>query len=501
MAGKGVRRVSHHKRHHGIQRAGSLFFLSLRLSGFHLLHLRHDILHDQAHLRAGRQHTVDGIGGKPVRIHLMEQIADMAVDLRASRSAQIRDLVSCGVEHHAGMIVILLYHALHFRIHMLQEIQGIVVGVLMFGPHIRELIHDQHTILVAGIQHRLAHGMMGAPDTVKSGLLHLTAPALLRFGQSRGSDDAVVVVDTGSSEFYLFSVDAQAMLRIQLQPADPEVLVRLIQQLLAGVNLHLTLIEIGVVAVPELRVFDADSLNHFLLLLTEHGHNGGIFSHNLIVKGNRAYHIYLLSVSGEILHIHADLHHRRLRIHGRGGNPHAVRRDMDSRSNHQIDIPVDTAAGIPTAVGLHIVRDDHDLIVCAIVQIFVQNYIKIAVSVELSRRQILIDVNHGVGIDALKLQNRRLIFPLPGGEKRFLVGVNSAGPVACLGAVGRVRRPLLMHHRVMGKLHNDAVVLPAHQRSHQRGAALFKLPVRVPFFPDHTTFSFTFFCTLYYNEW
>ena len=82
-----------------------------------------------------------------------------------------------------------------------------IIRILMIRPHIRQFIHYKDSVFVARIQHRLAHRMMGTSDTVESGFFHLTAASLFRFLQRCGANDPVIVVDTGSAQFYLLAVD------------------------------------------------------------------------------------------------------------------------------------------------------------------------------------------------------------------------------------------------------------------------------------------------------
>ena len=64
--------------------------------------------------------------------------------------------------------------------------------------------------------------MMGAAHRVKSGFLQLTAPAVLSVRESRRADDPVIVMDTGSPQFNLFSVKPQTLLCIKAQRAKPD---------------------------------------------------------------------------------------------------------------------------------------------------------------------------------------------------------------------------------------------------------------------------------------
>ena len=117
-----------------------------------------------------------------------------------------------------------------------------IICILVIRPHIRQFIHYEDSVFIARIQHRLAHRMMRTSDTVESGFFHLTAASLFRFLQRCGANDSVVVMDAGSAQFYLLSVDAESMLRIQFQFADTKRLMYFVKFFLSCINIHYTFI-------------------------------------------------------------------------------------------------------------------------------------------------------------------------------------------------------------------------------------------------------------------
>ena len=88
------------------------------------------------------------------------------------------------------------------------------------------------------------------------------------------------MMDTGAPQLHLPAVDAQAVLRIQFQPANTEMLPRLIQKLFARINLHYTIVQLRRVRTPQFRLKQCDPLTDLLLCLHKHGHAHFIHTHH-----------------------------------------------------------------------------------------------------------------------------------------------------------------------------------------------------------------------------
>ena len=75
-------------------------------------------------------------------------------------------------------------------------------------------------------------GVVGTAHCVKSRLFQLADSTIRRVGVLRRSDNSVVVMDAAAPQFYGFSIDPESMAGIQLQPADTEGSLLLIQNLI-----------------------------------------------------------------------------------------------------------------------------------------------------------------------------------------------------------------------------------------------------------------------------
>ena len=84
--------------------------------------------------------------------------------------------------------------------------------------------------------------------------------------------------------------------------------------------------------------------------------------------------------SGEIFHLGFHLGNRRLTDFSRG-DTNRILHNVHFISNQKIDIAVNTASGVPAAVGIGIVGDHLDLILFPGAKITVQSGIKAAVAV------------------------------------------------------------------------------------------------------------------------
>lgn len=92
--------------------------------------------------------------------------------------------------------------------------------------------------------------MVGAADTVKARLLQQSALPVLCGFKGSCTNDAIVMMDTGASQFYLLAVDSQTVEGIDFQLTNTEGLPNLVQKLLTSVQRQMTLIQRRIVAIP-----------------------------------------------------------------------------------------------------------------------------------------------------------------------------------------------------------------------------------------------------------
>lgn len=76
--------------------------------------------------------------------------------------------------------------------------------------------------LIAGTEHGLAHGVVGASYAVEACLLHYTATSLLRRFKGRGSDDSVIMVDAGAAKLKALAVHTKSVHGVHIQAAESE---------------------------------------------------------------------------------------------------------------------------------------------------------------------------------------------------------------------------------------------------------------------------------------
>ncbi|MBQ1754921.1 MAG: hypothetical protein II002_08290, partial [Bacteroidales bacterium] len=116
------------------------------------------------------------------------------------------------VEHHTGVVVVLVHHVGQVLPPPLIEVFHIVVQGLVDVPVVDVFVHDQHAQPVADLQRGLGAGVVGRAQGVVAVLLQNADPALQGVGMAGGAQQAVVVVDAGATEDHSLSVQAQTVL-------------------------------------------------------------------------------------------------------------------------------------------------------------------------------------------------------------------------------------------------------------------------------------------------
>ena len=89
-------------------------------------------------------------------------------------------------------------------------------------PAVNILIHHQHAQLVTRIEKILGGRVMGGTNGIVAGLLQNADAALFHFRVSAGSENAVVMVDTGTADYGALSIESNALFRRPCEGANAE---------------------------------------------------------------------------------------------------------------------------------------------------------------------------------------------------------------------------------------------------------------------------------------
>ena len=206
------------------------------------------------------EEPTDGFSDEPRGVERPDFRRQRTADACTHRRPRLRDFVADAVQDHARVIEVLADHGFHIRLPPVGETKGVVVLVLRLRPHVECLVHDEHPEAITGGEHRLAQGVVRAPDRVEPCLLEELDPAFFRAIDRGRTEQAVVVVDAGTSQEDGFPVDAQSAPGVGRQRPDPER-----RRIL--VHLHFSLpqagparVEVGVVGIPSVWCGDTKAL-------------------------------------------------------------------------------------------------------------------------------------------------------------------------------------------------------------------------------------------------
>ena len=350
------------------------------------------------------------------------------------------------------MIVIFSHQIGHVMLPPLCHVGTVIEIYLGGGPHIRELIHHIHTQLVAGFQKPSAHGIVGTADRVVSGLFQSLYTELRRMGELRGSRHAVVVMDAAAPQIDNLSVYAEAMLSVQLKGADTKGSGLLVHCVLALADIGAVSVKIGMILVPEGRILHINFLliGLFRVLLGGNGHLIG--SHHISIRVHQLCHQHDIShTDAGVLDGRSYPNDGLAILHLNGCELYAVRDQMQTVSNHQIHIAINTAAGIPTAAGHAVLHDNLDIVGLCEAHISGSVNIEIAVSVGAFSRVRSVDIHESVLIYALKLQPDILVrvLRIQGKGLGIVVALLPEKPVAAAARLVGISGH--SHRRVVGK--------------------------------------------------
>ena len=146
------------------------------------------------------EEDIDAAGHGPGVVQAVEELGHLLGQGDAPGLGSLGHLVAGGVEHHTGVVVILVHHIGQILPPPLVEVFHIVVQSLVDVPVVDVFVHYQHAQPVADLQRGLGAGVVGRAQGVVAVLLQNADPALQSVGMAGGAQQAVVVVDAGAPE-------------------------------------------------------------------------------------------------------------------------------------------------------------------------------------------------------------------------------------------------------------------------------------------------------------
>ncbi len=127
------------------------------------------------------EHQVHPSGDKAIGINLMDKLHNLFCRLHTLWLSRLGDLVSDGIENHAGMVKIPVHHGGSILLPALLKIHAIVILALAQIPHIKCLVHEIHAVIIAGFQHSTTGRIVGGAQGIEPPFLHDAHPPPLTF--------------------------------------------------------------------------------------------------------------------------------------------------------------------------------------------------------------------------------------------------------------------------------------------------------------------------------
>ncbi len=157
---------------------------------------------------AACEHVVDRVGDDAGVVEAADALADGTADARARRVAGVGDLVADRVHDHRRVVAVLAHHGVDIGFPPVGEHAAVVVVVLLLGPHVERLVHDEHPEAIAGVEHLAAHRVVRAAQRVEPRVLEDLHPSFVGARDGRSTDHAVVMVDARAAQLDRLAVDA-----------------------------------------------------------------------------------------------------------------------------------------------------------------------------------------------------------------------------------------------------------------------------------------------------
>ena len=193
-------------------------------------------------------------GGGPCGIYAVDNVHDLLSHPDSLHAACLRDLVSDGVNHHAGMVVGILHHGPCVFPEGIQEQAAVGIPSLGAVPVVKGLVHDIQPHLIAGFHQAPGHGMVGGTEGVEPGFLQVSGPVQFRGIVVDDAYDAIVIMDAAAPQKGRNAVDEETLFRAYLNGADAEAFRHFVIYLLPPGQSDHCLVKLRGFCAPELRV-------------------------------------------------------------------------------------------------------------------------------------------------------------------------------------------------------------------------------------------------------
>ena len=293
-------------------------------------------------------------------------------------------------------------------------------------------------------------------------------------GKNSGANYAIVMMDTAAPELYCLSIDPQAMGRIQLQLPYTKAAAFLIQHVFPFHYADTVAVEIRRIHIPEGRVFYIKLLAVCIFCVLLHSYRHGILRGNISLPVQQLHkHVNRSCPAARIFQHRFRAHHRQAFLQIHTGQMDAVRRKMETVCNHQLHIPVNAAARIPTSARHAVFHNYLNLILLSEFNISCGINIKITIAVRALPRIGIIDVNKSILINAFKLQPDIFILILFLQDKFLCVITVLLHKKPVSAAVFLLAVAGLSHRGIMGKRHRLSRILSAAHQGLQGASAAF----------------------------
>ena len=411
-------------------------------------------------------------GGGPCGIDAADNVHNLLSHPDSLHAACLRDLVSDGVNHHAGMVVGILHHGPCVFPEGIQEQAAVGIPSLGAVPVVKGLVHDIQPHLIAGLHQAPGHGMVGGTEGVEPGFLQDSGPVQFRGIIIDDSYDTVVVMDAASPQECGNAVDQKPFFRIHLNGADAEAFRHFVIYLLSPGQGDRCLVKLRGLRAPELRIrnlqlqayacvpcarfpFDAFRCSAAVFRFPAAVGRFPFFRFHLPAAGSHCFPI-LPDIHGYqtgplYLHVHLNPG----RMDSQGGHLHPGKRNMVFLPYAEMHRAVDSSARIPAAmpllrhIGLHA-----DLIVPAESQIRVQGNPKGGESIRLLTDRLPIDIDPAHTVDRLEFQDQGLMAVFLRRMEGFRVNVFSSFESRQQEVIAHPGVPVRIDYGVMGKGHS-----------------------------------------------
>ena len=441
------------------------------------------ILHDLLEIGNARYHNIDSVGNKAGMVQRTELFRQLSSPLRPQGLSGLRDLIADGPENNAGVVVIPAHHGFHIRLPTLREVLGIVKGRFVLGPDIRKLVHNQHAILVTGIQQSRAGGIVGGPQRIVAHALVQQHPASLRVIHADRTQQAIVMVHASALELYALAVDPQAVNAVQLQLADTEGGLGRIHGLLRLPIDHLTIhaVEVRRIHIPKRGLFKMDALAHRHPAIAVHIESCLTPGHLPAASVMHCeLYIALPAPLPLILQLGLDLQHCQLPVAVQCRHMQTVRSHMQVVAGKDPGIPVDTLAGVPAGIRQIGAANRHLQGIGGIIaQVAVDPHAAGGVAIAEFLNKGSVDEKRRVHVHAVEVEIMHLVLFFHGNNKLLDVDNVLALKKGHIHTGRRIRSPLHCNHCVMRKGHIFLFALGTPDTGHDRAQPMLYHPILV----------------------